>query len=123
MGALGINQQWRMFTTTVLNAIPSKLSLTYASGSTEVVVIRAEQVGFSRSAENRFMESTLWSPRSVVVGGFLQASCRRYAKDGDLVTSIALLQAKIALPPGLYNLPPKQQLTYVQVRSERCKSL
>ncbi|CAN5153515.1 hypothetical protein BH11PAT4_BH11PAT4_3960 [soil metagenome] len=118
--ALGINQQWRMFTSTVAYALPTKLSLVYASGTTRQVVVRGEQVGFSRSAENRFMESTIWNPQSEVIGGFLQASCKRYAEAGDAVVTATMLQARIQLPTDTYNIPVVQVPVYTQVRQVVC---
>lgn len=117
---LGIHEKWRMFTTKDVAAVPLKMELIYTSGKTKVVVLRAERVSFSRSAENRYGETVLWNTRSPLVGAFLAASCRRYASTDDPLVSASLNQAIITLPTTLTAVETNASPQYQQVRSLQC---
>lgn len=120
--ALGINQQWRMFTSKTLTAIPTKLSVVYKNGNSKLIVVRREQVSMSRRAENRFAESTFWSTGSQVIGAYLSASCKRYAEEGNPVVSITMLQARIQIPQTPDETVVPSSPSYQPVRYVTCQS-
>ncbi len=117
---LGIHEKWRMFTSKDTSAVPLKMELIYTSGKTQTVVLRAERVSFSRSAENRFSETVLWNTFSPLTGSFLEASCKRYTSTNDRLVSASLNQATIMLPSSLTASESKMPLQYKQVRNLQC---
>jgi hypothetical protein len=121
MEALGINQQWRMFTGKITSYTTIKLAVVYQDGSQEVVPVRKEQVSFSRSAENRFSESVLLFPQTFAAKTYLAAHCQRLASTKLKPREITMLNAQVGLPASPLEAEKVFPVEYKPVGSVTCK--